>query len=39
MIKNIIMIDISKELSEILDVDEEKDKDVIEELESLNFKN
>ena len=33
------MIDISKELSEILDVGEEKDKDVIEELEALTCKN
>lgn len=32
------MINISKELSEILDVDEEKDKDVIEELETLKCK-
>ncbi|MBI4116861.1 hypothetical protein HY449_03905 [Candidatus Pacearchaeota archaeon] len=32
------MIDISKELSEILDVDEEKDKDVIEEIGTLTCK-
>jgi hypothetical protein len=32
------MIDINKELSEILDVAEEKDKDIIEELETLSCK-